>query len=65
MGTALVRDVLTTVSAAELRRDPEEAWNTAHRVTVLHCLLVIVNEGWEHHRYAVRDLDALEAGSVD
>jgi len=28
--------------------------------TVLACLHVIINEEWEHHRYAVRDLDVLE-----
>jgi hypothetical protein len=29
--------------------------------TTLSCLHVILNEEWEHHRYAVRDLDAIEA----
>ena len=28
--------------------------------TVLACLHVILNEEWEHHRYAVRDLEVLE-----
>jgi len=28
---------------------------------VRQCLLVILNEEWEHHRYAERDLDALQA----
>lgn len=32
--------------------------NSPH--TVLACLHVILNEEWEHHRYAVRDLAALE-----
>ena len=27
------------------------------------CLHVILEEEWEHHRYAVRDLDAIEAES--
>jgi len=26
---------------------------------------VIVNEEWEHHRFAVRDLDAIEAKASD
>jgi len=30
---------------------------------VLGCVHVILREEWEHHRYAVRDLDALAAGS--
>jgi uncharacterized damage-inducible protein DinB len=29
--------------------------------SVLECLHVILNEEWEHHRYAVRDLESLEA----
>lgn len=29
--------------------------------TNLSCLHVILNEEWEHHRYAVRDLDVIEA----
>jgi hypothetical protein len=28
---------------------------------VLSCLRTILEEEWEHHRYAVRDLDALAA----
>jgi hypothetical protein len=28
---------------------------------VLECLHVILNEEWEHNRYAVRDLESLEA----
>jgi hypothetical protein len=27
---------------------------------VLKCLQVILNEEWQHHRYAVRDLAVLE-----
>jgi hypothetical protein len=33
-----------------------------HEETVLSCLHVILNEEWEHHRYAVRDLDAIAIG---
>jgi hypothetical protein len=33
-------------------------------VTVRSCLHTILNEEWEHHRYAVRDLEAIEAGSA-
>jgi hypothetical protein len=32
--------------------------------TTLSCLHVILNEEWEHHRYAVRDLDAVRASGV-
>jgi hypothetical protein len=30
---------------------------------VLSCLRTILEEEWEHHRYAVRDLDSLAAPS--
>ena len=29
-------------------------------MTVSGCLRVILNEEWEHHRFAVRDLDVIE-----
>ena len=32
-----------------------------HQETTLSCLHVILEEEWEHHRYAVRDLDAIDA----
>jgi hypothetical protein len=56
----MVRDFLASVTAdglADIRTSP---WDPAHRVTVLHCLHVILDEEWEHHRYAVRDLDAID-----
>jgi hypothetical protein len=31
--------------------------------TLLSCLYVLLNEEWEHHRYAVRDLDAIDGTS--
>jgi hypothetical protein len=37
------------------------AWDEPYPHTVLSCLHVILEEEWEHHRYAVRDLDAIEA----
>ena len=32
----------------------------AQPIPVRECLLVVLNEGWEHRRYAERDLAALE-----
>jgi hypothetical protein len=58
---AMVRDFLATVTPADLTAARPHAWAPEHEVTVLHCLHVILNEEWEHHRYAVRDLDAIEA----
>ena len=34
-----------------------------YQETTLSCLHVILEEEWEHHRFAVRDLDAIEATS--
>lgn len=62
---AMVRDFLagvTTDELAEARRNPH---NPAHPETVLSCVHVVLEEEWEHHRYAVRDLDAIEAASGD
>jgi DinB superfamily/Pentapeptide repeats (8 copies) len=58
---AMVRDFLAGVSPQELaatRRNPHEP---ERQETVLSCLHVILEEEWEHNRYAVRDLDAIEA----
>jgi hypothetical protein len=40
-------------------------WAPERPETVLSCLHTVFEEEWEHHRYAVRDLDALAAGDVD
>jgi hypothetical protein len=55
-----VRDFLATVTPevlAEERRNPHDP---AYPESVLSCLHVVLEEEWEHHRYAVRDLDAIE-----
>ena len=39
---------------------PDAPGNPNREYTVLACLYVILNEEWEHHRYAVRDLEVLE-----
>ena len=60
---AMVSDFLATVSPdllASTRRNPHDP---AFQETVLSCLHTIFDEEWEHHRYAVRDLDAIEAKS--
>ncbi len=61
---AMVRDFLATVTSDELagtRRNPHDPDCPE---TVLSCLHVILNEEWEHHRYAIRDLHAIEANSA-
>jgi len=49
---------VTPEALAAPRRNP---WNPGHPETTLSCLHTILEEEWEHHRYAVRDLDAIEA----
>ena len=59
---AMVRDFLATVTSdvlAATRKDPHDP---NYQQTVLSCLHVIFEEEWEHLRYALRDLDAIEAG---
>jgi hypothetical protein len=60
---AMVRAFLAGVSADELAATRKNPWAPAYPETTLSCLHVILEEEWEHHRYAVRDLDAIEAGS--
>ena len=57
---AQVRDFLASVTPDELAATRTNPWAPAYDETVLSCLHVILGEEWEHHRYAVRDLDAME-----
>ena len=58
---AMVRGFLAAVTPDDLARPCQSPWNEAHPHTVLSCLHVIFGEEWEHHRYALRDLDAIAA----
>jgi hypothetical protein len=61
---AMVRDHLAAVTPDELaaaRRNPHDP---AGQETTLSCLHTILEEEWEHHRYAVRDLDAIAASGA-
>jgi uncharacterized damage-inducible protein DinB len=60
---AMVRDFLATVSPDMLAAPRQNPHNPEYQETTLSCLHVILEEEWEHHRYAVRDLDATEAES--
>jgi hypothetical protein len=58
---AMVRGFLATVTPdvlAALRQNPHDPGD---QKTTRSCLHVILKEEWEHLRYAVRDLDAIEA----
>jgi hypothetical protein len=62
---AMVRDYLATVTPNELAAMRTNPWDPSNHRTVLSCLHVILKEEWEHHRFAVRDLDAIEAKSAE
>jgi hypothetical protein len=60
---AMVRDLLAHVTPAELaepRRNPHDPDDDE---TTLSCLHVILEEEWEHLRFALRDLDVIDAGN--
>ncbi len=57
---AMVRDFLATVTPADLTASRRNPHAPDYPETVLSCLHTILAEEWEHHRYAVRDLDAIE-----
>ena len=57
----MVRDFLAAVTPDELATARRNPWAPQHEKTTLSCLHVILEEEWEHLRYAVRDLDQIEA----
>jgi len=60
---AMVRDFLATVTPDALAASRKSPWDESYPQSTLSCLHVILDEEWEHHRFAVRDLDAIEAES--
>jgi hypothetical protein len=56
---------LTDSQLAEVRSAPDEPGYPSGDHSVLECLHVLLNEEWEHHRYASRDLDVLEGRGSD
>ena len=55
----MVRDFLATITADELTVARANPWAPAYPETTRSCLHVILEEEWEHYRFAVRDLDAI------
>lgn len=55
----MVRDYLTHVTEDDLTSTRPNPWAPQYPETVLSCLHTILEEEWEHHRYAVRDLNKL------
>jgi hypothetical protein len=60
---AMVRDFLATVTPDDLAASRRNPHDPAYPETTLSCLHVILEEEWEHLRYAVRDLDTQGSGS--
>ncbi|WP_370248189.1 DinB family protein [Nocardioides sp.] len=62
-----VREFLAEADEADLEQERRNPWAPSHPETVRSCLHVILQEEWQHLRYAARDLAvvaaALEAGS--
>ncbi len=62
---ALVRDFIANVTADELEAVRANPWAPEYPPeTTLSCLHTILEEEWEHHRYAVRDLAAIESDAA-
>jgi len=60
---AQVRGYLAAVTSDELTVPRPNPWAPSHSETTLKCLHVILEEEWEHLRYATRDLDTIAAGA--
>ncbi len=64
---ATVRQVIDSLTDESLAADTEPVegpgWPRPRSYPVRQCLRVVLNEEWEHRRFAERDLDALEARS--
>lgn len=55
----MVRDFLAEVTVEELAVPRSNPWDPSHPETTLSCVQVILEEEWEHLRFALRDLDAI------
>jgi hypothetical protein len=61
----MVRELLATLDDAGLDDARSNPWAPEHGETVRSCLHTILEEEWEHLRFALRDLDALEARAAE
>jgi uncharacterized protein YjbI with pentapeptide repeats len=61
---ARVRNFLAGVTSDELAATRKNPHDANGQETVLSCLHVILEEEWEHLRYALRDLEAIEASEA-
>jgi hypothetical protein len=61
---AMVRDVMASLDAEQLGSEvsrTEPGWPQLESFPLKQCLLIVLNEEWEHRLYAERDLTALES----
>jgi hypothetical protein len=58
---ARVREFLAGVTDDVLDEERPNPHNPEHPETVRKCVQVVMEESWEHLRFALRDLDAIEA----
>jgi len=58
---AMVSGFLASLTIDDLAAERANPWAPQYTETVLSCVRTILEEEWEHHRYAVRDLDAIAA----
>ena len=56
---AMVSDFLATVTPDGLTVPRKNPWNPQYTESTLSCLHVILEEEWEHLRFALRDLDTI------
>lgn len=60
---AMVREFLADVTPTELATPRQNPWSPTSPETTRSCLHVILEEEWEHLRFALRDLDAIESSA--
>ena len=56
-----VVEALTEDRLASTVTQTEPGWPQLEDFPLKECLLIVLNEEWEHRQYAERDLTALEA----
>jgi hypothetical protein len=60
----MVREFLAAVTPEVLAQPRKNPHAPDYEETVLSCLRTILEEEWEHHRYAVRDLDVISTARL-
>lgn len=61
----MVRDFVAGVTPEELATPRSNPWAPQYPETTLSCLRTILEEGWEHLRYALRDLDTIDRRAAE